>query len=242
MTIYAPGTSVAAQLQQLVLENPDMEQFLGAFAGHATDLFNDPVQLLGSITLKRGNRAHTVASSSPAAREFDEIQYGYGSGPCLHTAESGDAILVADTRSDPRWPEYFGIIRGRGCQSILSTPLIIGDDGGASLNLYAKSTGIFTEDLVRSIQDYATEAAVTLQVAVQIANHKDLSEDLRRAMESRTAIDVAIGIVAAQNRCSQEEAFGILRRASSHQNIKLRELAERLVESVTAAKVQTHFA
>ncbi|MCC3289757.1 GAF and ANTAR domain-containing protein [Arthrobacter sp. zg-Y1110] len=242
MTALTRGTSVAAQLQQLILDNPGMELFLEAFAGQAAELFSDPDQLLCSITLKRDKRAQTVASSSTEANQLDELQYGYGDGPCLYAAESGELTLVADTRTGSRWIEYFEAIHGLGCYSVLAVPLLIGDDGGAALNLYGKSTGIFTDDFVHAVEDYAAEAAVTLQVAVQIANHKEVSDDLRKAMESRTAIDIAVGIVAGQNRCSQGEAFGILRRASSHQNIKLRELAERLVESVTAAKVATHFA
>ena len=242
MTAILGGTSVAAQLQQLILDAESMDLFLAAFAEHAAALFSDPTQLLCGITLKRGQQAATVASSSPAAKELDEVQYGFGDGPCLHTAMTGDVTLVADTRTDPRWPEYFDAIQGRGYCSVLAVPLVIGDDGGAALDLYARETGIFSDTLVRRVLDYAEEAAVTLRVAVQIAAYKDLNTNLRSAMESRTAIDLAIGIVAGQNRCTQEQAFSILRRASSNQNVKLRALAERVVESVTNAKVSTHFA
>ncbi len=60
-------------------------------------------------------------------------------------------------------------------------------------------------------------------------------------MESRTAIDIAIGVVMGQNRCSQEEAFAILRKASSHRNVKLRVLAEELVASVGRQSASTVF-
>ena len=218
-----------------------MDLFLQAFAEHAAELFSDPTELLCGVTLKRGNHAATVASSSAAAKELDEVQYGFGEGPCLHTAMTGDVTLVADTRTDPRWPEYFDAIQNRGYHSVLAVPLLIGDDGGAALDLYAREPGVFSEPLVHRVAEYAAEAAATLQVAVQIAAYRDTNDSLRTAMESRTAIDVAVGIVAGQNRCTQEQAYSILRRASSNQNIKLRALAERVVESVTAARVKTHF-
>lgn len=235
------GTSVAAELQQLILETESMEQFLEAFAQHAAGLFSDQALLLCGVTLKRGRQAATVASSSAAAKELDEVQYGFGQGPCLHAASTGDVTLVADTRTDPRWPAYFDAIQDRGYYSILAVPLVVDDDGGAALDLYARETGVFDDEMTRRVQDYAAEATATLQVAVQIAAYREINEDLRAAMRSRTAIDVAVGIVAGQNRCTQEQAFSILRRASSNQNLKLRSLAERVVESVTAAKVQTHF-
>ena len=54
-------------------------------------------------------------------------------------------------------------------------------------------------------------------------------------------IDIAIGIVMAQNRCSQEAAVRILTNASSNSNIKLRDLAGSLVNSVGGADAHTHF-
>ncbi|WP_246173260.1 GAF and ANTAR domain-containing protein [Arthrobacter gandavensis] len=232
---------MAAQLQQIILDTESMEVFLEAFAGHAAEVFSDTAELLCGITLKHGKRGATVASSSAEAKELDEVQYGYGAGPCLHTAMTGDVTLVADSRTDPRWPEYFDAIQDRGYYSVLAVPLIIGNDGGAALDLYAKEPDAFDEDMVRRVLDYAAEASATLRVAVQIAGYRQTNEDLRSAMQSRTAIDIAVGIVAGQNHCTQEQAFSILRRASGNQNIKLRSLAERVVESVTASKVRTHF-
>jgi AmiR/NasT family two-component response regulator len=54
-------------------------------------------------------------------------------------------------------------------------------------------------------------------------------------------IDMAIGIVMAQNRCSQEAAVRILTDASSNGNVKLREIAASLVQSVGGTASRTHF-
>jgi PAS domain S-box-containing protein len=47
---------------------------------------------------------------------------------------------------------------------------------------------------------------------------------------TRSVIDQAKGIVMAETGCDADGAFAILRKSSSHQNIKLNELARRLVE------------
>ena len=54
-------------------------------------------------------------------------------------------------------------------------------------------------------------------------------------------IDMAIGIVMAQNRCSQETAVRILTDASSNGNVKLRDIATSLVQSVGGTASRTHF-
>ena len=71
--------------------------------------------------------------------------------------------------------------------------------------------------------------------------HSDTARDLRAAMESRTVIDLAVGILMGRNRCGQEEAVEILKRASNHRNVKLRDLAAELVASVSTAPSTTSF-
>lgn len=51
-------------------------------------------------------------------------------------------------------------------------------------------------------------------------------------MGSRTVIKLAAGIITGQNRCTQEESIRSLRDASSHRNVKLRDIAAELVTSV----------
>ncbi len=51
-------------------------------------------------------------------------------------------------------------------------------------------------------------------------------------MKSRATIDQAKGVLMGAQRCSSDEAFQILVRASQRENRKLREIAEDLVNRV----------
>ena len=73
------------------------------------------------------------------------------------------------------------------------------------------------------------------------ARHQDVPENLRSAMESRTSIDIAIGIIIGQNRCTQEEAFEPFRSASNSRGTKLRDVAEALIVQATGRSASTHF-
>ena len=124
---------------------------------------------------------------------------------------------------------------------MLGVPLLTGDDGGAAVNLYARAPHVFTPEIVERVEAYAAEATLTLQLALRLAAHERTAAPLKAAMESRTNIDIAIGIIIAQNRCTPAEAIHILQRASNAQNVKLRALAERLVASLASAPASTHF-
>ncbi|MEU0206548.1 ANTAR domain-containing protein [Streptomyces canus] len=52
-------------------------------------------------------------------------------------------------------------------------------------------------------------------------------------MRHRSVIDQALGVVMGQRRCTAEDAFGVLRSASQHRNIKLRDLCTELITNLT---------
>lgn len=222
-------------------ENETIELFLAAVARHSTTQFPGSAEVVAGVTLVRARRAAVVASSGLEASQLDEVESGFDEGPSLSAARTGQTVVVQDLQTDPRWPDYLASVSGLGFSSVLSVPLATGADGGAALNLYARPARYFTRDLISAVERYAAEAALTLDVAVQIAEFRDSKQDLMAAMSSRTSIDIAIGIIVGQNQCSQAEAFQILQRASGNQNVKLRALAERLIATVTEQKITTHF-
>ena len=48
-------------------------------------------------------------------------------------------------------------------------------------------------------------------------------------------IEQAKGIIMAQHLCTSDEAFDLMRRASQRANVKVRMLAERMVEQISAS-------
>ena len=63
--------------------------------------------------------------------------------------------------------------------------------------------------------------------------HQEIQE-LRQALQSRSVIDQAKGLVRAWLCCSEDEAFQALTVASQRANVKLRQLAVELVELASA--------
>ena len=57
------------------------------------------------------------------------------------------------------------------------------------------------------------------------------STNLREAVGTRTMIGTAVGIVMERYHLTDERAFAFLTRVSQDGNIKLREVARRLIET-----------
>ncbi|MUN64640.1 ANTAR domain-containing protein [Kocuria sediminis] len=242
MTDHPTGSSPLALLQELLLESEDITGFLDAFtASIAEALSSDGEQVWCAVTLLRPKRSTTVASSSPQAEALDEIQFHYGDGPCLTAAREHRTVYVSDTRTDPRWPAYGSAAAEAGILSALGVPFELAGEAAAGLDVYADRPGAFDEAVLEVVQGQVAAASTTLRLAVRMARHRDTETDLRTAMASRTTIDLAVGIIMGQNRCSQEKAVEILRAASSHRNVKLRDLAAELVATVGRGPASTHF-
>jgi AmiR/NasT family two-component response regulator len=77
--------------------------------------------------------------------------------------------------------------------------------------------------------DTELEALAADSVGIELARAHDKISNLETALESSRRIGMAMGILMAQFRIRQEQAFDMLRDASQTQNRKLRDLAEDVI-------------
>jgi AmiR/NasT family two-component response regulator len=76
---------------------------------------------------------------------------------------------------------------------------------------------------------FAGQAGVAIANAEVYRASVALTGQLQEAMASRAVIEQAKGVLMAEQKCTPEEAFTLLRSASQRENVKLREIAERIV-------------
>lgn len=230
-------------LQDLVLESEDVGQFLTELAIFTTESFSPSGSVVHcGVTLLRGRKAATAASSDDKAQAMDDVQNSFGEGPCLASMELLSPVLVRDTAAEQRWPAYMEAVRSEGIRAFLAVPLIVDGDTRAALNLYSEAVDGFSVQDVERAESFAVHASKALRLALKIAKLTEARNDLVAAMRSRTVIDIAIGVIMAQNRCSQDAAHSIMITASNNRNLKLRDLAATIVDSIAPeSEVVTHF-
>jgi transcriptional regulator with GAF, ATPase, and Fis domain len=172
----------------------------------------------------------TAAYTGELALRADEIQYAGDEGPCLEAARTGVAVLVTDLGEDDRWSSYLPGARELGVAGSLSVPLEVGEKVVGALNIYATSRAAFDDDAIATAYDVAQYAGIVATARDEWSRATALAEQMRQAMESRAVIEQAKGILMAERRCSAEDAFKALVRASQDSHRKLHEVASLLVE------------
>ncbi|WP_458114313.1 GAF and ANTAR domain-containing protein [Arthrobacter sp. R1-13] len=231
------------RLQDLVAEMRDIKGFLDGMTGLAGEALTraSGTRIECAVTLQRRKRPNTIAGSSDDAIILDGIEQRLGDGPCLQALRTGTPVLLGDASSDPRWPDFAQELADKGFRSALGVPLDLGGNASAVLNFFAVDTGIFTEGMVAEAKRFADVAGRALRLGIRIAAAEVRAEELTAALDSRTVIDLARGVIMAQNRCTADEAFEILRLASSNRNEKLHDVAGGVISGISGTSGKTHF-
>jgi GAF domain-containing protein len=187
---------------------------------------------MASVTVMRGDRGETAASSEERVWAIDSDQYTAGDGPCLEAARTGEIVRVGVEEAHERWPEFARSTRAAGVESYLACPLIIGEEFVGSLNLYSEKPHGFGDLDVALLRVYMTAALAAIANARRLAEARKLAEGLKMAMDSRAVIDQARGVLMVRRGISAEQALEELSRQSQNTNVKLRVIAARVLESV----------
>ncbi|MFD7436003.1 GAF and ANTAR domain-containing protein [Streptomyces sp. NPDC059861] len=215
---------------QWLLETETLEDFLQSLADAAVELTR--AEGVG-VTIERDHRPLTVVSAGPVAPKLDEKQYGQDDGPCLQSARTGEEVIVEDMLGETRWGDYPAYAAASGIRSSFSLPIAARTHTVGALNLYAAPPHAFTTADVRALRSLAEQATGAIALAQRISEAQEFVTQMQTAMQSRSVIDQALGVVMSQRRCTADEAFGILRSASQHRNVKLRDLCTELITNLT---------
>jgi hypothetical protein len=133
-------------------------------------------------------------------------------------------IVVDHLRHAQRWPRFVPEAVKLGLRAQMALRLYVDDSGTiGGINLYSTQSDTIADDAPQIAEVFAAHAAATL-------GHVQEIDHLNAALRSRQQIGTAIGIVIERYGLDEQGAFNFLSRLSSHSNIKLRDVAARLVE------------
>ncbi|WP_410610973.1 ANTAR domain-containing protein [Amycolatopsis sp. lyj-109] len=183
----------------------------------------------------RGGPLHVAAAHGLSAVFVPAQLAGFG-GPVPTAGHTGEPVVTADVYADDRWPfvTLSGLLehhpalatdwpRLRGVAALPSAW-----DAEGTLVLSVALDRPATEETLNVLRRHERLAAMALVVGE--AARPDRTDQMLDLLQSRAALEEAKGIVMALRRCTPDEAWNTLRRASQESNVKVRELAVALVE------------
>ncbi|WP_086667915.1 GAF and ANTAR domain-containing protein [Lentzea kentuckyensis] len=191
-----------------------------------------------TVSVMTLQQPRTAASTDHLLVDVDEKQYSADRGPCLQSARTLQAVRAVVGEHREEWPEFEAAAAEHDIRAYLSVPVILPATGRTqaehvgSLNIYSHTAAAFDpfdEGLMRL---FTTAASATISSAQRWQRSREHIQQLERALVSRAVIDQAKGILMAVNKCTPDEAFAMLVERSQYENVKLRDVAKNLLDSV----------
>jgi transcriptional regulator with GAF, ATPase, and Fis domain len=142
----------------------------------------------------------TIAATDDETYELDRLQYLLYDGPCVDAARRQQVNRWSLHEAEQRWPEFTHVAEQLGLQSYLSAGLGLAGRRLGALNLSSHDTDGFSQ-LDEDLISLFTVPAAAIVVVGRYLEARDLAAQLEQALQSRSVIDQAIGIVMAESRC-----------------------------------------
>lgn len=180
----------------------------------------------------KGEEIKTVGATDEIVAEVDRVQYDVGQGPCLSSIKDQATFKIDNIGSDRQWPTFSAAAVDKGINSMLAFVLQISDQSLAALNLIARRTNAFSKEDMRIGAIFASQAAHTLANAQTHETDQRKAQQLEEALGTRSVISNAVGILMAHEGIDRDDAFAMLRSTSQALNLKLRVIAEGVVDKI----------
>jgi GAF domain-containing protein len=169
-----------------------------------------------------------TASDEPGAM-LEALQEQFGEGPCVDAFLEGAPVLAEDLAADPRWPSVGPLAAGHGVRAVLGVPINLRDGPVGTLNVYATRTHRWDDSDVAAIQAYTRVIASLLRSAVQAHVSGRAATQLQQALDSRSLIEQAKGVLMERRGLDQQTAFELLRRQARSTRRRLQDIARETV-------------
>ncbi|WP_328320048.1 ANTAR domain-containing protein [Kribbella sp. NBC_00382] len=154
-------------------------------------------------------------------------------GPLHEALTYAEPRRIDDAASDHRWPEVGAAVINAGYRSGLFLPLPARRDAAISLlSAKADAFGGTSYDIALL---FTLHAGVTFDNAQLFHDSKALVAQLNAALDTRGLIGRAQGIVMRHYGVDTKTSFAILKRGSQNTNVKLRVLAQTIVDGQEGA-------
>ena len=170
----------------------------------------------------------STASDRPGAM-LESLQEQFGEGPCVDAFLKDGPVLADDLGADPRWPSVGPLAAGHGVRAVLGVPIDLRDGPMGTLNVYAAHPRGWDDSEVAAIQAYTRVIASLLRSAVQAHVSGRAATQLQHALDSRSLIEQAKGVLMERRGLDQQAAFELLRSRARSTRRRLQDVARETV-------------
>lgn len=221
------GVQLFVRIARELAEQPDHTHAMQRLVELAMQLAGCDVAAVWEIA-PAGAPVLRAVTDAVLGQALDSILTQVDEGVAHHALATRSTVVMADLASEQRWPVYRAAILKLGLpiRSAVAYSLDVGEADFGALALYSAKPHFFSDEVLLDIGGVLAEhAAIALEATYAV----DKAAHLETALESNRRIGMALGILMAEHKLTEHQAFDLLRTASQRNHVKLRELAEQVI-------------
>ena len=219
-----------ARLEGVDPADTGLDAALELAVAETDDVF--PVDGAGLLLLSEDGVLRYTAASDEPGRMLETLQEQFGEGPCVDAFLDDAPVLAGDMGADPRWPSVGPLAAGHGVHAVLGVPVDLREGPVGTLNVYAAQPHHWDKADVAAIEAYTRVIASLLRAAVRAHLSGKAATQLQHALDHRSLIEQAKGVVMQRRGIDQQAAFELLRSQARSSRRRLHDVALQTVRSV----------
>lgn len=170
-----------------------------------------------------------IVGGTAEAEELAASQFSLDEGPCIDSAR-GDATVWARTATaQRRWPRWGPRLISAGVEAVVSIPVADGAHHLGSVWVALESPDWVDDDELGMASTVAIATVRHVALHRENARLREKVAQLERALGTRVRIEQAKGMLAARWGLDVDSAFQRLRRYARSRQLRLQDVAERVV-------------
>lgn len=222
----ADPATVFSALAEIIYQGSDASQMYAAICVAATLVV--PGCDHASLLVRTNDRYITVGASDRLAQHVDDLERRSGDGPCIDAIEEETPQVEPDLTKSRSWPKFSArLLEETPVRGAMGFRLMIDKRKGAALNLFSDAPNRFDTESAGRAAVLASFASVAINA---VAKGEDAAS-LRQGLFSNREIGKAVGMLMLLHNFSENEAFDLLRQHSQSLNVKLADVARKVIDN-----------
>jgi ANTAR domain len=189
-----------------------------------------------TATLWRDGEPQITAATHPDIGELTEAERRSQGGPETLALATGQAAHCPDTLSEDRWPDYASAALACGVRCVVTLAHQSGPEA-VTLSLFGARPRTLDPDQLPLAELLVAAGGALVGNLSQYGDARREVLQFRDAATSRALVDQAKGVLMNALGCTADEALGRMRRISQQNEMKVTDVARKIIASGQAGMV-----